>query len=87
MDNSSAGPRLFGVTYYGIEATHSDMCKFASVDSPGYLTIASSIREWVADSPNVIPTRWALEEEGRRQRALLENHERARRYRVSCLDQ
>ncbi|KXX82382.1 Protein SERAC1 [Madurella mycetomatis] len=81
VDNASAGPRLFGVTYYGIEATHSDMCKFESVHAPGYLTISTSIREWVADGPNVIPTRWAVEEEGRRQRATLEISERIQKYR------
>lgn len=59
------------------------MCKFESVHAPGYLTISTSIREWVADSPNVIPTRWAVEEEGRRQRASLEVSERIRKYHVS----
>jgi hypothetical protein len=80
VDASSASPQLVGVTYYGIEATHSGMCKFASETAPGYRTISTAIRSWIADAPNVIPIRWEVEEDHRRVRANLENFERTRRY-------
>jgi hypothetical protein len=80
VDASSASPQLVGVTYYGIEATHSGMCKFASETAPGYRTISTAIRAWIADAPNVIPIRWEVEEDHRRVRANLETFERTRRY-------
>ncbi len=80
VDSSSAGPQLPGVTYYGIEATHSGMCKFESENAPGYRTVSTALREWVADAPQVIPIRWEVEEDDRRMRANLENMERARLY-------
>jgi hypothetical protein len=80
VDASSASPQLVGVTYYGIEATHSGMCKFESENAPGYRTVSTAIREWIADAPNVIPIRWEVEEDQRRVRANLDNFERARLY-------
>jgi hypothetical protein len=73
------------VTYYGIEATHSGMCKFESENAPGYRTVSTALREWVADAPQVIPIRWEVEEDDRRMRANLENMERARLYQGSAL--
>jgi hypothetical protein len=80
VDAASASPQLVGVTYYGIEATHSRMCKFDSENAPGYRTVSTAIREWVADAPDVIPIRWEVEEDQRRVRANLENFERLRQY-------
>ena len=80
VDASSASPQLVGVTYYGIEATHSRMCKFESENAPGYRTVSTAIREWIADAPEVIPIRWEVEEDQRRVRANLEYFERARQY-------
>ena len=68
VDAKSASPQLPGVIYYGIEATHSGICKFEGPNAPGYLTISTAIREWVAESPDVIETRWSLEREEREQR-------------------
>ena len=85
VDSSSAGPQLPGVTYYGIEATHSGMCKFESETAPGYRTVSTALREWVADAPQVIPIRWEVEEDDRRMRANLENMERARLYQGSAM--
>ncbi|KAL2144726.1 hypothetical protein VTI28DRAFT_8664 [Corynascus sepedonium] len=85
VDASSASPQLVGVTYYGIEATHSRMCKFDSENAPGYRTVSTAIREWVADAPNVIPIRWEVEEDQRRVRANLENFERSRQYQNPAL--
>lgn len=82
MDALSASPQLPGVTYYGIEATHSGMCKFDSETAPGYRNVSTAIREWVTDSPKVIEVRWEVEEDDRRLRASLENYERTRSYQV-----
>ncbi|KAK3346683.1 hypothetical protein B0T25DRAFT_283996 [Lasiosphaeria hispida] len=80
VDTASANPQMVGVTYYGIEATHSGMCKFESDNAPGYLNVSTAIREWVALSLTVIPTRWNMEDEDRRTRANLEYFERMRSY-------
>ncbi|KAI0909552.1 hypothetical protein F4823DRAFT_593893 [Ustulina deusta] len=76
VDANSAGPQLPGVTYYAIEATHSGMCKFDSKNAPGYRTIASAIRAWVLDAPDVITTRWRVEEDEKLARAKHEIEER-----------
>lgn len=76
VDATSAGPQLPGVTYYAIEATHSGMCKFDSKNAPGYRTIATAIREWVLDAPDVISTRWRVEEDEKLARAKHEIEER-----------
>lgn len=56
------------------------MCKFESENAPGYRTVSTAIREWIADAPEVIPIRWEVEEDQRRVRANLEYFERARQY-------
>ncbi|KAI1756124.1 hypothetical protein F4782DRAFT_484821 [Xylaria castorea] len=76
VDATSAGPQLPGVTYYAIEATHSGMCKFDSKNAPGYRTISTAIREWVLDAPDVIYTRWRVEDDERLARAKHEIEER-----------
>ncbi|KAK4231930.1 hypothetical protein QBC38DRAFT_525734 [Podospora fimiseda] len=80
VDAASAGPQLPGVTYYGIEASHSGMCKFESEKAPGWVNVSTALREWVGDGGDVIPIRWEVEEEDRRTRANLENFERRRGY-------
>ncbi len=80
VDALSAGPQLPGVTYYGIEANHSGMCKFESDSAPGYRNVSTAIFEWVRDSPRVIQVRWEVEEDDRRLRASLEHFERTRSY-------
>ncbi|XDG05096.1 hypothetical protein ABKA04_004711 [Annulohypoxylon sp. FPYF3050] len=76
VDAHSASPQLPGVTYYAIEATHSGMCKFESKNAPGYRTIATAIRDWVIDAPDVITTRWRVEEDEKLARAKHEIEER-----------
>jgi len=56
------------------------MCKFESENAPGYRTVSTAIREWIAEAPDVIPIRWEVEEDQRRVRANLENFERMRLY-------
>lgn len=65
VDQSSAGPPLPGVRYYGIEATHSGMCKFADKRAPGYLNVSMAIKGWVADCMPRIQARWAAEKKAR----------------------
>ncbi|KAJ2985968.1 hypothetical protein NUW58_g1594 [Xylaria curta] len=65
VDATSASPQLPGVTYYGIEATHSGMCKFESTNAPGFHTISTAIRDWVTEAPRVIEVRWRTEERDR----------------------
>lgn len=76
VDSQSASPQLPGVAYYAIEATHSGMCKFDSKNAPGYRTIAGAIRDWVGDAPDVISTRWRVEEDEKLARAKHEIEER-----------
>lgn len=76
VDPSSASPQLPGVTYYGIEATHSGMCKFDSTTAPGFRTVSTAIGDWVKESPSVIQVRWLVELDDRQVRQQLEMHER-----------
>ncbi|KAI1325546.1 hypothetical protein F5Y16DRAFT_377576 [Xylariaceae sp. FL0255] len=76
VDANSASPQLPGVTYYAIEATHSGMCKFESKNAPGYRTVATAIREWVGDAPDVVTTRWRVENDEKLARAQHEIEER-----------
>lgn len=46
VDKDSAAPLLPDVWYFGIEANHSQMCKFESKNSPGYLNVSTTIKSW-----------------------------------------
>ncbi|KAK2003034.1 hypothetical protein LX36DRAFT_175858 [Colletotrichum falcatum] len=81
VDAKSASPQLPGVTYYGIEATHSGMCKFGSTSAPGYRNVSTAIRDWAEDAQQVIRTRWEIEIDDRKARAQSEAAERTRDYR------
>ncbi|KAF5018809.1 hypothetical protein F66182_9202 [Fusarium sp. NRRL 66182] len=70
VDSNSAGPQLPGVTYYGIEATHSGMCKFDSMSSPGFRNISITIQQWIQRAPSGIQERWLAEGDERRARAM-----------------
>ncbi|ETS73458.1 hypothetical protein PFICI_14404 [Pestalotiopsis fici W106-1] len=76
VDAQSASPQLPGVGYFSIEATHSGMCKFDSKNAPGYRTVATSIRDWVGEAPDVISTRWRVEDDEKLARAKHEIEER-----------
>lgn len=67
VDQESASPLLRDVQYFGIEATHSDMCKFESKNSPGYLNVSTTIKSWVQECLPVIQSRQE-EERIKRQR-------------------
>ena len=64
MDKSSAAPPIDGIRA-GIEATHSDMCKFATVNASGYKAVVSHIKKCAQNGPATIVTRWAEEREQR----------------------
>ena len=55
------------VVYFGIEATHSGMCKFESKNSPGYLNVSTTIKTWVQECLPTIQARWDMERKTRRQ--------------------
>lgn len=75
VDSHSAGPPLPGVTYYGIEANHVDMCKFESINSPGFRNIAITLQQWIERAPFLIQERWLAAEEEGRNRALAKVNE------------
>jgi hypothetical protein len=50
VDKDSAAPLLPDVLYFGIEANYSDMCKFESKNSPGYLNVSTTLKSWYASS-------------------------------------
>lgn len=66
VDQASASPPLPGVRYYGIEGTHSSMCKFESKNAPGYLNVSTAIKGWANDCTPKIQARWAAERKARR---------------------
>jgi hypothetical protein len=61
VDMSSASPQLPGVTCFGIEATHSDMCRYESRNSPGFRNVSLTINSWVMECPPIIKARWDVE--------------------------
>ncbi|KAG5987336.1 hypothetical protein E4U43_005118 [Claviceps pusilla] len=63
VEAGSANPQLPGVTYYGVEASHSQMCKFASPNAPGFRAVSTDIREWVHEAPAIVSARWGVEEQ------------------------
>lgn len=67
VDRASAAPMLPNTTPVGIEANHSQMCKFENKDSPGYMTVTTTIRSWVVEAPQLIIYRFAVEDRARQQ--------------------
>lgn len=67
VDQLAASPQIPGVGCYGIEATHSGMCRFESKNSPGYLNVSMRIKGWIGECPPVIRSRWVAEKKTRQQ--------------------
>jgi hypothetical protein len=65
VDMSSASPQLPGVACFGIEATHSDMCRYESRNSPGFRNVSLTINSWVMECPPIIKARWDVEKKAR----------------------
>ncbi|PBP15673.1 LipA and NB-ARC domain-containing protein [Diplocarpon rosae] len=68
VDQAAASPQLPDVQYFGIEATHSGMCKFDSKNAPGFTNVSVTIRSWAQECPDFIQTRWEAERMLRRQK-------------------
>ncbi|KAF4443834.1 Protein SERAC1 [Fusarium austroafricanum] len=75
VDANSAGPQLPGVTSYGVEATHSGMCKFDNMGSPGFRSIAITMQQWIRKAPSAIQERWLAEEDEKRARVMAKSNE------------
>lgn len=69
VDQDSASPLLPNVTYFGIEATHSGMCKFETKNSPGYTNVSGTLKSWIIESPQLIKERVEAERETRIRKA------------------
>lgn len=80
VDASSASPALPGITYYGIEATHSQMCKFDSPSAPGFRAVSTDIRAWAIEAPVMIANRWSVEDEARAVQLQVDINERLSPY-------
>ncbi|KAE8447983.1 hypothetical protein EG329_009906 [Mollisiaceae sp. DMI_Dod_QoI] len=61
VDQASASPQLPNVQYFGIEATHSGMCKFDSKNSPGYTNVSVTLKQWVQEAPLSVQQNWEEE--------------------------
>ncbi|PQE24937.1 and NB-ARC domain-containing protein [Rutstroemia sp. NJR-2017a WRK4] len=61
VDQASASPLLPDVSYFGVEATHSGMCKFESKRSPGYMNVSTKLKTWALECPPIIRARWKEE--------------------------
>ncbi|KAF7943544.1 hypothetical protein EAE96_011466 [Botrytis aclada] len=61
VDQTSASPLLPDVSYFGIEATHSGMCKYESKRAPGYMNVSTKIKTWALEASPVIRARWRHE--------------------------
>ncbi|KAK3192019.1 hypothetical protein K4F52_002064 [Lecanicillium sp. MT-2017a] len=83
VDANSASPQLPGVTYYGVEATHSQMCKFDNANAPGFRALTTDMRQWILDAPALIAGRWAVEEDELSARVRHEIHERISPFVIS----
>ncbi|KAL2072078.1 hypothetical protein VTL71DRAFT_11421 [Oculimacula yallundae] len=68
VDQTAASPQLPDVQYFGIEATHSGMCKFGSKNAPGFTNVSVTLRSWVQECPDFIQTRWDAERFLRKQK-------------------
>ncbi|KAH6686621.1 hypothetical protein F5X68DRAFT_275963 [Plectosphaerella plurivora] len=67
---------LPGAVCYGIESTHSDMCRFDSPTAPGYFAVSTGLRDWVLAAPTVIQKRWEFERDQRWRSLCLQVTER-----------
>ncbi|KAI9769489.1 MAG: hypothetical protein M1840_003966 [Geoglossum simile] len=80
VDQHSAAPIFEGAEYTGIEATHLDICRFETEDSPGYGVVAEAINRWAKDAVPIIKMRWEYERDLRRRHAFA----KASEYVIHC---
>ncbi|QSZ31178.1 hypothetical protein DSL72_000741 [Monilinia vaccinii-corymbosi] len=65
VDQASASPLLPDVSYFGIEATHSGICKYESKRAPGYMNVSTKLKTWALEASPVIRARWREEKQKR----------------------
>lgn len=65
VDQTSASPLLPDVSYFGIEATHSGICKFESKRAPGYMNVSTKLKTWALEASPIIRARWREEKQKR----------------------
>ena len=58
VEEKSAAPIWDNTERCGIWANHAQMCKFGSVDSPGFTVVRATLRRYVREASKVIATRW-----------------------------
>ncbi|KAL9047126.1 MAG: hypothetical protein Q9214_000217 [Letrouitia sp. 1 TL-2023] len=58
VDESTAAPVYDDTERSGIEATHSQMCKFANVSAPGFSVVIATLRRYAHSANAVISRRW-----------------------------
>ena len=58
VEEKSAAPRWDNTERSGISANHTQMCKFGSVDAPGFSVVLATLRRYTLESNDVIATRW-----------------------------
>lgn len=75
VPESSAAPALPDIEKAGIPATHMDMIKFSSADSPGCRTVLEAVKRHCADAPSVVMRRWEQASKAIRQLRLDEASE------------
>ena len=63
VDEYSAAPILDDTERSGISASHTEMCKFESISSPGYTTIVSAMIRYSREAPGLIASRWKKTDE------------------------
>lgn len=65
VDETSAAPYIEGTERMGIEADHSNMCKFADENAPGFEAVAEALVRYSKDASAVIAERWVEERKAR----------------------
>jgi hypothetical protein len=68
VDQLSASPLLPDCTYFGIENTHSGMCKFDSKNSPGWTNVSVTLKSWIQEAEPAVQRYWSDEMMARRQK-------------------
>ena len=57
VERDSAAPVIAGTDRCGIAANHREMCKFESLDSPGFKVVIAALKRYVRAAPGVVETR------------------------------
>jgi len=58
VEEKSAAPIWDNTERSGISASHAQMCKFGSVDAPGFTVVRATLRRYALEANDVITPRW-----------------------------